>query len=157
MDKLESAKDKQLLNIRLIEELQDTIGNISKRKQYLHEYWYNLKYYVRALHAAYCLLFKLLQIHGTSSLCTKFNYHSLINGPQPIAQNLQIFSHLAQFIELQLPYVRSVIVFHLEVKMQNEMTQILHRLVKFFDCVIWLDDVTWKYTLNGLPIKYDFI
>ena len=76
MDKLESAKDKQLLNIRLIEELQDTIGNISKRKQYLHEYWYNLKYYVRALHAAYHLLFKLLQIHGTSSLCT-WNFKSM--------------------------------------------------------------------------------
>ena len=35
-NQLESAKDKQLLNERLIQELQDTIQIISTRKTYQH-------------------------------------------------------------------------------------------------------------------------
>ena len=49
----ESAKDKQLLNVRLVEELDQILIDIAKRKNYLHLYWYNLKYYVKSLHAAY--------------------------------------------------------------------------------------------------------
>ena len=152
-NQLESTKDKQLLN----ERLQDTLENISKRKTYLHEYWYNLKYFVKSLHGAYRLLYKVLYIYGDSNLCKKFTYHDLIDGPRPIQQNLQIFSDITKFVSLQLAYIQCIVKFRMNVAMQDKMTFVLHRLVNLFDCVIWLDDVTGKYTRNGLPIKMDFI
>ena len=77
-NQLESAKDKQLLNERLIQELQDTIQIISTRKTYLHRYWYNLKYYLNSLHTAYRLLYKLLFVYGDGNVCKKFRIHNLI-------------------------------------------------------------------------------
>ena len=77
-NKLESAKDEQLLNEILIQELQDTLKQISNRRAYLHKYWYILKYFVKALHGAYRLLYKILLFYGDSNMCTKFEYHNLI-------------------------------------------------------------------------------
>ena len=84
-------------------------------------------------------------------------YHNLIDGPRPIHQNLALFSELIKFISLQLAYIQSIVLFRLNVFMQNQITLNLHRLVKFFDKVIWLDDVTEKYMRNGLPVKMEFV
>ena len=65
--KLESAIDKKNLNITIIEELR-SILNVSQCKIYLHSYWYNLKYFVQALHGAYRLYFKMLVIYGNSAI-----------------------------------------------------------------------------------------
>ena len=156
-NQLESVKDKQLLNERLIQELQDTLQLISKRKTYFHEYWYILKYFVKALHGAYRLLYKILLVYGDRNVCTKFKNHDLIDGPRHIKQNLELFSQLVNFISLQLAYIHCIVRFKLHVPMQDKITFLMQRLVKFFDCVIWLDDVTGKYTMNGLPIKMKFI
>ena len=52
--KLESVIDKKkLLNITLINELRAILKEIKKREMYLHNYWYNLKYFVCALHGVY--------------------------------------------------------------------------------------------------------
>ena len=82
LNKVESAKDKQLLNERLIQELQDTLQIISKRKNYLDQYWYNLKYFVKSLHAAYRVLYKLLFVYGDRNVCKKFKFHDLIYRPR---------------------------------------------------------------------------
>ena len=153
----ESAKDKQQLNVQLVHELDSTLQDISTRKHYLHEYWYNLKYYVKSLHAAYRLLYKTLHVYGDSNLCKKFMYHDLIDGPRPIQQNLELFSELIKFVSLQLAYIQSIVLFKLNICMQNQITLNLHRLVKFFYTVIWLRDVTEKYMRNGLPIRMEFI
>ena len=153
----ESAKDKQQLNVQLVHELENTLQEISTRKHYLHEYWYNLKYYVKSLHVAYRLLYKTLHVYGDSNLCTKFVYHNLIDGPRPIHQNLALFSELIKFVSLQLAYIQSIVLFRLNISMQNQITLNLHRLVKFFDKVIWLDDVTEKYMRNSLPVKMEFV
>ena len=50
---LESAIDKKLLNITMIEELRTILKDVQNRKHYLHLYWYNLKYFVQALHGVY--------------------------------------------------------------------------------------------------------
>ena len=81
VNKLESAKDKQLLNERLIQELQDTLQIISKRKNYLDQYWYNLKYFVKSLHATCRVLYKLLFVYGDRNVYKKFKFHDLIYGP----------------------------------------------------------------------------
>ena len=103
---LESAKDKQLLNVRLVEELQQITTDIAKRKHYLHEYWYNLKYYVHSLHAAYWLLHKILTIYGNASLATRLNCHNLVYGPRPIGVNLKLFTKLVEFVTIQLAYTK---------------------------------------------------
>ena len=157
VSKLESAKDKQLLNQGLIQELQDTLQIISKRKNYLDQYWYNLKYFVKSLHAAYRVLYKLLFVYGDRNVCKKYKFHDLIYGWQPIAQNLELFSELINFLSLQLAYIHCIVKFKLHVPMQDKVTFLLHWLVKFFDHVIWLDDVAGKYTKNGLLIKMEFI
>ena len=157
VNKLESAKDMQLLNERLTQELQDTLQIISKRKNYLDQYWYNLKYFVKSLHAAYRILYKLLFVYGDRNVCKKLKFHDLIYGPRPIAQNLAIFSELINFLSLQLAYIHCIVKFKLHVPMQDKVTFLLHQLVKYFDRVIWLDDVTGKYIKNGLPIKMEFI
>ena len=153
----ESAKDKQLLNVRLFEELDQILIDIAKRKNYLHLYWYNLKYYVKLLHVAYWLLHKILTIYGNASMATKLNCHHLVYEPRPIQENLKLCTKLVNFVSIQLAYIRFIVKFSLDVPMQDKMTYLLHRLVKFFDHVIWLDDVTGKYTMNGLPIKMEFI
>ena len=83
-NKLGSAKDKQLLNERLIQELQDTLKLITQRNTYLHEYWYILRYFVKSLHGAYRLLYKILLVYGDSNVCKKFIFHNLIDGPRCI-------------------------------------------------------------------------
>ena len=123
-NQLESAKDKQLLNERLIQELQDTLQLISKRKTYLHEYWYILKYFVKALHGAYRLLYKILLIYGDRNVCTRFQYHDLIDGPRPIKHNLELFSQLVNFISLQLAYIHCIVRFKLHVPMQDKIISI---------------------------------
>ena len=115
----ESAKDKQQLNVQLVHELESTLQEISKGKHYLHEYWYNLKYYVRSLHAAYRLLYKTLQVYGDSNLCKKFMYHDFIDGPRPIKQNLAFFTELIKFVSLQLEYIQTIVLFKLNIPMQN--------------------------------------
>ena len=79
-NKIESAKDKQLLNKRLIQELQDTLKLIAQRNTYLHEYWYMLRFFVKSLHGAYRLLYKILLFYGDSNVCKKFIFHNLIDG-----------------------------------------------------------------------------
>ena len=61
---LESAIDKKILNIRLVDELRAAMCDLSGKEKYLHLYWYNLKYYVHSLHAAYWLLHKILYRGG---------------------------------------------------------------------------------------------
>ena len=153
----ESAKDKQLLNVRLVEELDQTLTDIAKRKNYLHEYWYNLKYYVKLLHAAYRLLHKILTIYGNASMATKLNCHHLVYGLIPIQENLKLFTKLVNFVSIQLAYIKFMVKFSLDVPVQDKMIFLLYSLVKFFDHVIWLNDVTGKYKMNGLPIKMEFI
>ena len=81
----------------------------------------------------------------------------LIGGHRPIKQNLALFTELIKFVSLQLAYIQAIVLFKLNIPMQNQITLNLHRLVKFFDKVIWLDDVTENNFRNGLPIRMEFI
>ena len=75
--KCESAIDKKKLNITMIQELRDILKDIIRRKSYLHCYWYNLKYFVWALHAVYRLYYKIIVIYGNSSMAVKIYNHNL--------------------------------------------------------------------------------
>ena len=87
---LESAIDKKILNIRLVDELRAVMCDLSGKEKFLHLYWYNLKYYVHSLHAAYRLLHKILYIYGDNQICKKHKNHNMIYGPRPVAENITL-------------------------------------------------------------------
>ena len=109
------------------------------------------------LYMQHILLYKTLHVYGESNFCKKFMFHDLIDGPRPIKQNLALFTELIKFVSLQLAYIQAIVLFKLNIPMQNRITLNLHRLVKFFDKVIWFDDVTENNFRNGLPIRMEFI
>ena len=81
---LVSLKDKQVTNLRMETTILEMLNDIQSRQSYLHKYWYNLKYFVQALHGVYQLLYKILVVYGNSSMRTKLKCHDLIKGPRTI-------------------------------------------------------------------------
>ena len=53
---LVSCKDKRKVNMRMEMTILEMLKDIEKQESYLHKYGYNLKYFVRSLHAVYKLL-----------------------------------------------------------------------------------------------------
>ena len=154
---MESAKDKQILNLILIDEIKCIVKEISGWKNYLDQYWYNLKMFVYSLHASYRLLYKNLSVYGNECICKKYAHHNLMYGTRTVVNNARIFNELIEFILLQLEYVGSILRFRLKVSMHDKVTQLLHHLIKFLDKMIWLDDTTGELFKDGLPVKYNFL
>ena len=87
----------------------------------------------------------------------KISKHNLENGPRKKEENLHLFKELCETITIQLAFIESIIHFKVDINMQNTVAKLIHRTIKFFDCVIWVDDTSSEYTSNGLPIKYNFM
>ena len=153
---LESAIDKKKLNITMTEELRQILKDVINIS-YLSCYWYNLKYFVRAFHGVYRLYYKILIIYGNSSMARKFFSHNIVHEPRKIEENLRLFDEIFEMIYFQLCYIESVVCFKLDINMQNTISRLLHQTIKFWDTVLWVDDTSSKYTVNGLPIKYNFL
>ena len=83
--------------------------------------------------------------------------HNIIHGPRKIEENIRLFDKLSEMIYFQLCYIESVVCFKLDINMQNTISRLLHQTIKFWDMVLWVDDTSSKYTMNGLPIKYNFL
>ena len=66
-----SCIEKKETNLRMETTILEMLKDIGSRQYYLPHYWYMLKYFVRALHGVYRLLYKLLLIYGNSSMRTK--------------------------------------------------------------------------------------
>ena len=140
-----------------MDELRAVMSDIGGKKKYLHLYWYHLKYYIHSLHAAYRLLYRILYIYGDNQICNKHNNHNMIYGPRPVAENIRLFTSLIDFIIQQLAFIESILRFKLNVKMHDQITRLLHRLVKFFDKILWVEDNMSDVFKNGLPVKYKFL
>ena len=52
------------MNLRIINKLHYLLGEMKVKVGYLENYWYNLKYMVKALHGVYLLLYKILKHMG---------------------------------------------------------------------------------------------
>ena len=89
---MESAKDKQILNLILIDEIKCIVKEISGWKNYLDQYWYNLKMFVYSLHASYRLLYKNLSVYGNECICKKYAHHNLMYGTRTVVKQLQEYS-----------------------------------------------------------------
>ena len=90
------------------------------------------------------------------NLQKKCHYHDLAYGPRPIAENVFLFSYLMDFIDLQFSYIEAILRFRLNVKMHDTVTRLLHRLIKFFDKIIWVDDNTSAFFCNSVPVKFNY-
>ena len=44
-----------------------------------------------------------------------------------------------------------------DINIHNQMNHLLYRLIIFFDRVIWNENLWSEFTLNGLPIKYNWL
>ena len=81
----------------------------------------------------------------------------MIYGPRPVAENIRLFTSLIDFIIQQLAFIESILRFKLNVKMHDQITRLFHRLVKFFDKILWVEDNMSDVFKNGLPVKYKFL
>ena len=104
----------------------------------------------------YRLLFKIILVYGRT-MTSKSQLHNLVHGPRPLKDNMKIFEELIDFMTIQLGHIYAIVVHKLDVKMQDTITRLLHRLIKFLDTVIWVNDSSSIYTKNGLPIKYNWL
>ena len=103
----------------MTEELRQILKDVINRRSYLSCYWYNLKYFVRALHGVYRLYYKILIIYGNSSMARKNFSHNIVHGPRKIEENFRLFDEISEMIYFQLCYTESVLHFKLDINMQN--------------------------------------
>ena len=80
-------------------------------------------------------------------------YHNLVYGPQTIANNCKILTHLINYVSLQIAWICAIAVFDGNLKIQKQITFVFMRVIKFFDHILYHDDITTEYTRNGLPVK----
>ena len=152
-----SAKDKQNLNLQMIQKLKCLLGDIGEKKKYLQMYWYSLKYFVHSTHAIYRLLYKILKVYGNEGMASKCAYHNLIYGLRPIETNRKILDEMPQAIDIQLCLIYSLLKFSLNIKMHDQLSSLLSRLIDFL-VNITLHEESWsEYTKNGLPIKHEWM
>ena len=154
---LVSLNEKKTTNLKMETTILEMLSDIQSRQCYLHKYWYNLKYFVRALHGVYQLLYKILFVYGNSSMRTKLKCHNLINGPRTIQQNLHLFKELVSFTQIQMQIIGSLVCFHLKVNFQDKISKLFFWLTTFLHKVIWYDNSTDKEMHNGLPVKLNFL
>ena len=141
----------------MLDKINYFVDEISKKKGTIHLYWYSLKYFVWCLHGVYRLLYKILWKYGNSSMCWKNKYHNLMNGPRAISENLEIFTDLIRFIIIQVGLIGAMVRLSSNINMHNQMNCLLYQLVIFLDKIIWNENSWSEYTVNRLPIKYNWM
>ena len=77
--------------------------------------------------------------------------------PRKLADNLIIFSELLEFIFIRIGLIGSVIRCSTYINFHNQMNQLLSRPSLYLDKVMWSENSWSEFTLNGLPIKYNWM
>lgn len=72
------AQYQHKLNLTFKEELDSILCETNQWNQYLHKYWYSLKYFTHSLHGVYTLLNRLLVLHGYVGMGKQSPYHNLV-------------------------------------------------------------------------------
>ena len=100
---------RRILNRKLKLEIDFILKEISHRSEYIHKYWYNLKFYTHTLHAVYRLLHELLETCGNDAVSQKCSYHNLLHGPRSISENQEILKHLLKYVDLQVNCIGTLV------------------------------------------------
>ena len=154
---LESVRDKQKLNLRMILKVSELTDEIKQTMHYIGNCWFNLKQLVHGLHAIYRIFYKLLKMYGSKDMAQKCDYHHLVYGPRKIEENMNIFKHLCNFVSIQVAILRSQVVFSLKVKFHDTVSRLLFRINKFFHTILWNYKSSSEVYRNGVPIKYQWM
>ena len=152
-----SQYERKKLNLHLQEEISFYVKEMSKKKTYLGDYWYDLKYLSKGLHGVYRLFYKMIVVLGTPGMASRCKYHYLVDGPWPIATNLKIYDHLLKIIDIQIGILGGLVRMSSLQKVQDTISLKLHRVVKFFDAILYNEEKNSNHFSNGLPIKFEFM
>ena len=152
-----SCVNKKNTNLQMEMTILEMLKDIELRQSYLPHHWYMLKYFVRALHAVYQLLYKILVVYGNSSMKTKLRCHNLIDGPRSINDNICLFKELVMFTQIQTQLIGAQVCFVLKLKFQDTISKLFFRLTKFLHTIIWYDNSTSDVMHDGLPVKMRFL
>ena len=154
---LVSMREKRKLNIHLQEEICSYVKELSKKITYLGNYWYNLKYLTKGLHGVYQLFYKMILVLGTPGMASRYKYHYLVDGLEPIDTNLKIYDYLLKIIDIQIGIMGTLIRMGSLCKVQDTISLKLHRVITFFDAILYNEEKNSNHFSNGLPIKFEFI
>ena len=145
------------MNLRIINKLHYLLGEMKVKERYLENYWYNLKYMVKALHGVYLLLYKILKTYENAAMCSKSDYPNLICGPRLVTKNMEIFKEMCTFVSIQLDLIACQLRFSLCMKFHNTLIKLFFRLTQFMEKVINYENVCTGIFVNGLPIKLEWL
>ena len=141
----------------MIHKLQSLLTDILERKSYLEKFWYSLKYIVHCMHALYKLFYKILQVYGIPGMASRCKYHHLVHGPRKIRDNMEILKNIIAFIDIQLGMIYSLLKFSLKVKFQDQVSRLLCRASDFLVNIMQYEMSWSEYTINGLPISFNWM
>ena len=70
-----------------------------------------------------------------------------------MATNCHILEHLINYVSKQIALIHAIAVFDGNLKIQKRITFVFMKVIKFFDHILYFDDITTEYTMNGLLIN----
>ena len=108
---------------------------MSKKRRYLGDYWYNLKYLTKGLHGVYQLFYKMIVV-GTPGMASRCKYHYLVDGPWTLATNLKIYNYLLKIIDIQIGILGALVRMSSLHKVQDTISLKLHKVVTFLDAIL---------------------
>ena len=125
---------------------------IVKKRIYLGNYWYDLKYLTRGLHGVYTLFYKMISVLGTPGMASRYKYHYLVDGPQTIDTNLKIYDYLLKIIDIQIGIISTLVRMSSVCNVQDTISLKLHRVIKIFDAILYNKEKNvnpWHYNLTS--------
>ena len=152
-----NIKDKRLLNVWMLTEIEFSLKETSKKIGYLPNFWYDLKLLTHTLYAVYRLYYKILLIHGNWGMAQKCQYHNLIFGPQSVSKNIEIFSYLCKFVDLQNELLKALVWLCKDKKVLDQVALLFHQVIHFLDKMIYLEAKKSSNFKGSIPVKYDFL
>ena len=99
----------------------------------------------------------MIVVLGTSGMASRCKYHYLVDGPWTIATNLKIYDYLLKIIDIQIGILGALVRMSSLCKVQDTILLKLHRVVKFLDVILYIEEKNSNHFSNGLPIKFEFI
>ena len=105
----------------------------------------------------FTLFYKMIAVLGTPGMASRCKYHYLVDGPWPIATNLKIYDHFLKIIDIEIGILGALVRMSSLHKVQDTASLKLHRVVKYFDAILYNKEKNSNHFSNGLPIKFEFI
>ena len=150
---------KKILIRHLKLEIHKLAGILKQKMDHVINYWFTLKYYTHNFHSVYKLLHKFLNVYGNEATSCHSCYHFLTHGLISIQENTLICNPLLDYVILQISWMWALtnIAKSVNSSIYDDAIKVYLCVLKNFDALILHDDMSSEYTLNELPLFYDFV